>query len=149
MQRGIRILVLISALLMAFGLFSMALRTAFICYDNCPPESELAATLAQRITDATPTTLLFAAPMVLAWMLCLVQLARAGRRWTAVALAAALPVTAALALGYWSVSTRGHLLPTTWLAHNTGWNGIFDSSLALLLLWPVATFVATFALRQR
>jgi hypothetical protein len=65
------------------------------------------------------------------------------------ALALALPLAAALSLFTWHVSTDGQLLPTTWLAHSSGWDATFAGSLELMLLWPVAIFVATFALRGR
>jgi hypothetical protein len=60
---------------------------------------------------------------------------------------------AALSLSLFYASTGGTWLPTTWAARYNGWgwgwNIAFERSLALLLLWPVATFVATFALRRR
>ena len=65
------------------------------------------------------------------------------------ALALALPLATLLALAVLYTSTSGHLLPTTWATHNVGWDGVFLRSLLLLLLWPIATFVATFALRGR
>jgi hypothetical protein len=64
-------------------------------------------------------------------------------------LALALPLAAILALAVLYTSTGGHLLPTTWTTHNVGWDATFQRSLMLLLLWPVATFVATFALPGR
>ena len=148
MQRSIRILILAGAPLLAFGLWFLALSAALLCYDMCPPESSLATSIAGRIADAAPTVIICAVPMALAWILCLVQLVRARRPGALAALALALPLAAALSLSVFYVSTGGHLLPTTW-ADNPGWDFAFQCSLVLLLLWPVATFVATFALRDR
>src|SRR5258708_790311 len=146
---SIRFLVLLGMPVLAFGLLFVGFMAATICVDACPAESELPATIGARILDAAPTALLSAVLVAWAWILCLVQFARAGR-WGALAvLALALPLVAILALAVLYTSTSGHLLPTTWAAHNVGWDATFQRSLLLLLLWPVATFVATFALPGR
>ena len=146
--RGIRVLLVGGTLLLAFGLFFLDFSAAFICFDSCPPESDLAASIADRVTGAIPIALICAAPVALAWVLCLVYFGQA-RRWGAlVVLALALPLSTALSLSAWYVGTDGHLFPTTWAEHNAGWDGTFERSLLLLLLWPVATFVATFLLRH-
>ena len=121
------------------------MRYVSLCFDNCPPESEMATTIARRIAIDAPITITCAVPVTVAWILCLVQLVRTGRRGAAVALA--LPL-AALSLAALYVSTGGHLLPTTWAEHSS-WDTTFVHSLELLLLWPLATFVATFAQRSR
>jgi len=148
MRRGIRFLVLLGAPLLALGLGFVALDAASICFDNCPPESDLAATIAARIGDGAPIAVICAVPVALAWIICLVQFARAGH-WGALAtLALTLPVAALLSLFVLYATTNGHLLPTTWSEHNVGWDGAFQRSLALVLLWPIAIFVATFALHR-
>jgi hypothetical protein len=149
MQRTIRILVVAGTPLLALGLFYLDFETAFICYDMCPPESALAATIAARIADGAPVALICAVPVALAWVLCLVQLARAQRRRELAALTLALPCAVALSLFLLYVRTSGQLLPTTWLVHNAGWDTTFVTSLGVVLLWPVAIFIATFALRRR
>lgn len=147
--RDIRFLVLAGTPVLAFGLLFLGFNADALCFDNCPPESELAATIAARITDAAPIAAISAVPVALAWILCLVQFARAGRRAALAALALALPLVALLALAVLYAGTSGHLLPATWATRGAGWDGVFLRSLALLLLWPVATFIATFALRGR
>lgn len=147
--RGIRFLALVGTPVLAVGLLFVAFRAATICFDTCPDESDLAAVIAARIFDAAPIALVGAMPAALAWVLCLVQFARA-RRWVPlVALALALPLVASLTLALQYMSTQGQVLPTTWAAHNVGWDATFQRSLLLLLLWPVATFAATFALPGR
>lgn len=144
--RGIRFLVIFGTPLLAFGLLFVCFMAATICFDACPPESELATTIAARIIDAAPIALIGAVPVAFAWLLCLVQLARARRWGPLAALALAVPLVASLMLAVLFASTGGQLLPTTWAAHNAGWDVAFQRSVLLLLLWPVATFVATFAL---
>ena len=146
---SIRFLVLFGMPVLAFGLLFVGFMAATICIDACPAESELAATIAARIIDAAPVALLSAVLVALAWILCLVQFARAGRWGAVAALALALPLAAILSLAVLYVGTSGHLLPTTWATHNVGWDATFQRSLLLLLLWPIATFVATFALPGR
>jgi hypothetical protein len=75
-----------------------------------------------------------------AWILCLVQLVRAGQWGVAVAIALALPLAAALALWLYYRGTAG-----TWNPHH----GSSLDPLCMLLLWPLAIFIATFALRGR
>jgi len=92
-------------------------------------------------------------PAALGWILCLVQLVRTERQRVAVALALALPLVCALSLLLFYASTGGTWVPTSWAARYNGWGWGWDVSLGralgLLLLWPVATFAATFALRGR
>jgi hypothetical protein len=148
MRRAIRILVLVGGPLLALAEVSAILSAGFICYDSCPPESDLASALASRLERSAP---LFVAAVVLigaAWILCLRALARASRWWLMGLLAAALPLVVAVALALVLTATDGKLLPTTWYEHNTGWSGAVDQAAAVLLLWPLATFLATFALRD-
>jgi hypothetical protein len=147
--RDIRFLALFGAAVLAFGLLFVSFMAAAVCVDSCPTDSELAATIAARIVDAAPLALISAAPAALAWVLCLVQFARAGRWGPLAALALALPLVAILALVVLYTSTGGYPLPTTWAMHSVGWDATFQRSLLLLLLWPGATFVASFALSGR
>jgi hypothetical protein len=78
-SRGIRFLVLFGMPVLTFGLLFVGFMAATICVDTCPAESELAATIGARIVDAAPTALLSAVLVAWAWILCLVQFARAGR----------------------------------------------------------------------
>jgi hypothetical protein len=148
-QFTLRLLVGIGALLQAMGLWYLIVRVDLLCYDMCPEKSALAATVAARFSDAAPFALLFALPMGVAWLLCLVQLARL-RHWAVlILLALALLAVAGLALLVFVHGTGGQALPTTWARMNLVWNVPFQQAMALLLLWPLATFAATFALRGR
>jgi hypothetical protein len=145
MRRTIRILVLAGTPLLAIGLvlldFSAASFPIFDCWGPCP-ESTLATALAGRPIQDVPLAILSVVPVVVAWILCLVQLVRIGRWGVAAALALALPVLAALSLSRFYATNDG-----TWLP-NAAATSTFAHSLALLLFWPVATFLATFAVRK-
>jgi len=140
-QLAIRILVLAGTPLLAIGLLFLYLHSAFDCWGGCPESED--PTLARSRVEDVSLAIISAAPVVVAWILCLVQLVRIGRRAVAVALALALPLVAVLSLWLFYASSGGTWRPTT-LATIA-----FERLLGLLLLWPVATFVATFALRRR
>lgn len=145
MRRTIRILVLVGTPLLAIGLilldFSAAPHALIDCWGPCP-EPTIASTFAGQPIDDISLAILCAKPVAVAWILCLIHLVRMGRWGVAATLALALPILAALSLSRFYATNDGTWLPNT-AAMNT-----FMRSLALLLLWPVATFVATFAVRK-
>jgi hypothetical protein len=144
MRLTIRLLVFVGTPLLAIGVAYLILLGAFACYDSgCGSASQQAAAVAERVTGVAPFTILCAVPVTVAWMLCLVQLVRTGRRGVAVALALALPLAAALSLSLYYRGTAGTWNPSHLAAVAA------ERSVGVLLLWPVATFVATFALRRR
>jgi hypothetical protein len=144
MRRTICILVLVGTPLLAISLILLDFSAASSPFLDCwgPCEHDIASTLAGERIDDISLAILSAKPVAVAWILCLVQLVRIGRWGVAAALALALPVLAALSLPRFYAANDG-----TWLP-NTAAMSTFEHTLALLLLWPVATFVATFALRK-
>jgi len=142
MRLTIRLLVFVGTPLLAIGVAYLIFLGAFACYDGCSA-SQQAAAVTERVTGVAPFTILSAVPVTVAWMLCLVQLVRTGRRGVAVALALALPLAAALSLSLYYRGTADTWNPTHLAAVAA------ERSVGVLLLWPVATFVATFALRRR
>jgi hypothetical protein len=101
------------------------------------------AAVAEAVTGAAPFAILCPVPVTVAWILCLIQLVRAGHRGVVVAVALALPLAAALSLWLYYTGTVG-----TWNPHHLAGTTSYRL-LGLVLLWPLATFVATFALRGR
>jgi hypothetical protein len=152
MRRAIRILDLIGIPVLALGLAFLDLLAGFACWEGCS-DADLAPAITARLGSAVPIALISAVPVTVAWVDCLIQLMRQDRRGVAVALALALPLAATLALALFYVSTGGTWIPTSWAARYNGWGWGWDvalgRALALLLLWPAATFAATFALRRR
>ena len=151
-RRGIRFLVLAGIPLLLFGILYLILLVEFACWEGCP-DADLGPAIMDRLAAGIPITLLSAVPVTLAWILCLVQLVRIGRRRVATALALTLPVLGALSLLLFYASTGGTWVPLSWAARykgwGWGWNVSFERSLELLLLWPVAIFATTFALKGR
>lgn len=144
MRLIIRLLALVGTPLMEIGVAYPIFLGAFSCYDSgCGSASGEAAAVAEVVTGVAPFTLLSAVPVTVAWILCLVQLLRAGHRGVAVAVALALPLAGALSLWLYYTGTSG-----TWNPHHLA-NTTTYSLLGVLLLWPVAIFAATFALRRR
>jgi hypothetical protein len=143
MRLTIRLLVFVGTPLLAIGLAYLILLGAFACWDGGCSESQQAAAVAERVAGVAPFTILSAVPVTVAWILCIVRLERTGRRGVAVALALALPLVAALSLWFFYVNTAD-----TWLPTHLASSSLYRL-LGLVLLWPVATFVATFALRSR
>jgi len=141
MRLTIRVLVLVGTPLLAIGLAYLLLLSAFACGNGCS-ESQNAAAVAERATAVAPFTILSAVPVSVAWILCIAQLVRAGRRRVAVALALALPLVAALSVWFYHDSTAH-----TWLPSHLARINLYRL-VGLPLLWPVATFVATFALHR-
>jgi hypothetical protein len=152
MRRGIRFLALAGIPLLLFGILFLVFLVDFACWEGCP-DADLGPAITDRLAGGLPLLLLSAIPVALGWILCLVQLVRIGRRGVAVALALTLPLACSLSLLLFYASTGGTWVPTSWAARYTGWGWGWDvslgRSLALLLLWPVATFAATFALKGR
>jgi hypothetical protein len=144
MRLIIRLLVLVGTPLLEIGVAYLIFLGAFTCYDSgCGSASGEAAAVAATVTGVAPFTLLSAVPVTVAWILCLVQLLRAGHRAVAVAVALALPLAAALSLWLYYTGTVG-----TWNPHHLAGSTMYRL-LGVLLLWPVVIFVATFALRRR
>ena len=144
MRRAIRILDLAGILLLVVGLVDLVFDVGFACYDSgCGSASAKAAVVAELLARDIPLAILSAVPVTVAWILCLVQLVRTGHRGVALALALTLPLVAALSLWLFHTWTGG-----TWRLEILA-GGLFERLLGLLLLWPVATLVATFALRRR
>jgi hypothetical protein len=137
-----------SLLLAAAAAFSI-FNEGFICYDSCPPESELASALAHRLASTAPLLLPGALLIAGAWGLCLFALARV-RRWMPLAfLILALPVSVALALGEVLRATGGKFFPTTWYSHNANWSPALSVAALLLFIWPGAILLASLAVPRR
>jgi hypothetical protein len=144
MRLIIRLLVLVGTPLLEIGVAYLIFLGAFTCYDSgCGSASGEAAAVADAVTGAAPFTFLSALPITVAWILCLVQLIRAGHRGVAVAVALALPLAAVLSLWLYYTGTVG-----TWNPHHLAGVTTYQL-LGVLLLWPLAIFVATFALALR
>jgi hypothetical protein len=144
MRLTIRLLILVGTPLLVIGVAYLILVGAFTCYDSgCGSESGEMAAVAESMTGVAPFTIICAVPVTLAWIMCLVHLVRAGHRGVAVALAFALPLAAALSLWLYYTGTVG-----TWNPHHLASITSYRL-LGALLLWPLATFAATFALRGR
>jgi hypothetical protein len=144
MRRAIRILDLAGILLLVVGLVNLVFDVGFACYDSgCGSASAKAAVVAELLARDIPLAILSAVPVTVAWILCLVQLVRTGHRGVAVTLALVFPLVASVSVWLFHTWTAGTWRPDI-LAGITA-----ERLLGLVLLWPVATFVATFALRKR
>jgi hypothetical protein len=152
MRRGIRFLVLAGMPLLLFGILYLVLLVEFACWEGCS-DADLGPAITDRLAGGSIAVFLTAIPVSLGWILCLVQLVRLERQRVAIALALALPLVCALSLILFYVSTGGIWVPTSWAARYNGWGWGWSvslgRSLGVLLLWPVATFAATFALKER
>jgi hypothetical protein len=144
MRLTIRLLIFVGTPLLAIGVASLILLGAFTCSDSgCGSAAQQAAAVTERVTAVAPFTILSAVPVTVAWIVCLVQLVRTRHRAVAGALALALPLAAALSLSLYYTGTAGTWNPTHLAAFAA------ERSVGVLLLWPVATFVATFTVRRR
>jgi len=144
MRLTIRILDLVGTLLLLTGLANLDFDVGFACYDSgCGSTSGKAAVIADLLARDIPLAILSAVPVTVAWILCLVQLVRTGYRVVAVALALVLPLDAALSVWLFHTWTGG-----TWQLDILSGDAQ-QRLLELVLLWPIAIFVATFALRRR
>lgn len=120
----------------------------FLCYDMCPPESDLAATLSDLMARWIGTWLPGMVLFGIAWVLCLILLAR-NRHWVwlvAVLLAPAAGVGLAVLAAFHAAD--GHLFPTTWYVHGS-WGAQKWLAFPPLLLGPLATILAGHVLRPR
>ena len=127
-----------AAILNLFGL-------DFICYDICPPEDGLAAALAQRLTWYWDCLLPGVLALMIAWLLCLVQLGRT-RRWVRFFAVLFMPlVGVALAVVAALFAADGHLLPTTWTVFSS-WGARKYLVLPPLLLGPLTIILVCHAL---
>lgn len=109
-----------------------------------PPGSDLAAAIGTRLAQSAPSLLSGVMLLVCAWVLCLVELARA-RCWLAMgALILALPIGLALSLGIVLRAAGNEPLPTTWSAHGR-WGAALPGAALLLFIWPLAIFLASYA----
>jgi hypothetical protein len=135
---------LAGALLLVVGLENLLLDVGFACYDSgCGSAAGKAAVVADLLARDIPLAILSAAPVTVAWIVCLVQLVRTGHRGVAVTLALVLPFLASVSVWLFHTLTLG-----TWRLDILAADDV-SRLLGLVLLWPVATFVASFAPRKR
>jgi hypothetical protein len=137
-------------LLYSIGAVFVTLRLQFVCANAtaCPAAADPGAPLAAQLRGDAPLAVAGALLLVLAWLLCLAALWRAGRRWwfLGVLLAAPLGVwlAGAVALG----ATSGQTLPATWAAFGA-WRAALWAALLVSLVGPLTTLVAAHRLLGR
>jgi hypothetical protein len=119
----------------------------FVCFDECPPENELAAALAHRLTWYWGCWLPGILALVIAWFLSLAQLGRTQRwgRFLMVVLAPFVGIGLAGVVALWVGG--GQLLPTTWAVF-ASWRESKDLVLLPLLLGPLTTIVVCHTLHE-
>jgi hypothetical protein len=144
-KRSVLVLTIAGSAGLVCGGFGTILSTVSICYDECPPESELASTLFDRFVHAAGLLLPGLLPILAAWVLSLVVFVR-HRRWPwAAAVFLALPLSLALSVGTILRATGGHLLPINW-TENAFWGPSLTPALLLLFIWPLVILFASFTL---
>jgi hypothetical protein len=141
-KRSVLVLTIAGSVGLACGGLGTILSTVSICYDECPPESELASTLLERFASAAGLLVPGLLPLLAAWVLSLVVFVRF-RRWPwAAAVFLALPLSLALSVGTILRATGGHVLPVNW-TQNAFWGPSLTPALLLLFIWPLAILLAS------